>query len=509
MKKDLTLGALTGILLALSFPPFKTGFLAYGALIPFFLLLEDKKGGQAFRWGYITGFLIDLGTLFWIGWVTLPGCIGALLVLPLFFGLYALLHTFIVQRLSDGGYLAVPFLWTAVEYLLSLGETAFPWNYLGYTQSYYRLLIQYAEITSIYGVSFWVVLVNVLLYFIWRQIIQRRLEKRTVLALPVLFLLPVIYGFLAMHTLQATQEKLKVALLQGNVDPFEKWESDSKERNYALYEAMTRLAAEDSPDLFVWPETAMPFYLRSDPEIVDNIHSLTDSMAVPVLTGGLDFDYPADGEYRYYNAAFLFEPNSKRIQHYWKSRLVPFSERVPYKDFFPFNALKSLLYDMKLGIGDYSRGTLADLFEFSTYRVDRHDVKKYRFAVAICYESVFPDIIRKFAREGIDFLAIITNDAWFGKTSAPFQHAQIAVFRAIENRIPIVRCANTGVSCFIDPSGRVYSQTPIFKQKIAIDEITLYGKKTYYARHGNIFAQMACIIAILSVIVALVKTVLK
>ena len=154
MKKNLALSILTGLLFALSLPPFKTGVLAYVALIPFFILLEEKSLKEAFRWGYVTGLFVDIGSLFWIGWVTLPGCIGALLILPFFVALYALLHTFLVQRLSLLAYFFSPFLWSSIEYLQSFGETAFPWNLLGYSQSYYIRLIQYAEYTSVYGVSF-------------------------------------------------------------------------------------------------------------------------------------------------------------------------------------------------------------------------------------------------------------------------------------------------------------------------------------------------------------------
>ncbi len=502
MKKNLTLGLSTGLLLAFSFPPFKTGFLAYVALIPFFLLLEDKHGITAFRWGYLTGLFIDIATLFWIGWVTFPGLIGALLVLPVYIGFYALLHTFLIRRLNAGAYIILPFLWTCIEYLQSIGETAFPWNYLGYTQSYYLTFIQYAEYTSVYGVSFWVVLLNVLIFFLWRKWSNLTLRRVLFVALLILFFVPFIHGQYVLNSKNQNQKKIKIALLQGNIDPFEKWEKDLYEKNFKVYENLSREAIKQAPDLLVWPETATPFYIRYEQAYLERIRRLIDSTNTALLTGSVDFEYLEDGSYLYYNSALGFEPNLHYIQRYAKMILVPFSERVPYKNYFPFNVLKNLLFDMALGIGDYSKGQDYNIFTFKTKSL--YEKKNYgftyKFAVAICFESVFPNHIRKLIQKGADILIIITNDAWFGKTSAPFQHTQIAVFRAIENRIAIARCANTGVSCFIDDVGHVQKSTPIFKDASIINDVPLRNNETFYMKYGNIFALFTLITTVICIL---------
>jgi apolipoprotein N-acyltransferase len=497
MRRDLTLSLVTGILLALSYPPLRTGLLVYGALIPFFLLLQHKSGLKAFAWGYLTGLFYNCATLYWIGWVTVPGLFGTLLIMPLYAALYALVHTFLLRRLSFLFYAVVPFLWTSVEYLQSFGETAFPWNHLAYTQTYYLPLIQYAEFTSVYGISFWIVTINVVLYLFLKNFQINKKKWIFAVTLVVLFLGPAVYGLIKLQAAGAPQRTIKIALLQGNIDPFEKWAQESLDKNYAVYDRMTHAVLKNKPELVIWPETAIPFYLRHEYEYLDAIHMMADSSKIPIMTGAIDYEEAEDGSFLYYNSAFLFEPFSLRLQRYLKMKLVPFSECVPYRNFYPFRKLKDFLFNLQLGVGDYARGKEHTVF---TIHSKRPDVKgKIRFSVPICFESVFPNTIRNFVVNGADFIAVITNDAWFGKTSAPFQHAQIAVMRAIENRIAIARCANTGISCFIDPYGHVLQHTDIFKEQTLTGEIPLRYETTFFTRYGNIFVN--CVAGVTLVVI--------
>ncbi len=511
MKKNIGLSLLTGILLALALPPFKTGFLAYGALIPFFLLLENKRGGEAFRWGYITGFFTAITTLFWIGWVTAPGLLGVLLVWPLYIGLYAFLHTFLLARLENLAYAIVPFIWVSIEYFQSLTELAFPWNYIGYTQSYYIPFIQYAAYTGVYGVSFWVVLLNVLFFIIWKNFSQRRRTAvAAIIAVVFLFIGPLVHGLSVISPEKESEQKLKVSLIQGNRDPNAKWDGNIYEDNFRIYKELTQKALVEEPDLVIWPETALPFYLRSKPAFITRIHKLIDSSYTTLLTGTMDFVYFKDGSYDHFNSAMLIEPFNPSVQRYNKMKLVPFSERVPYKNYFPFNFLKTALWD--LGIGDFGRGEEATIFsaQFRDSYKRRGSGKdapgnEYKTGVAICYESVFPNHVRKYVNAGANFIIIITNDAWFGKTPAPFQHTQIAVFRAVENRRSIARCANTGVSCFIDRYGRVRKATKIFTEAVATDTLVLNNDLTFYTQYGNLFVIFITVSSSLFMLVALVK----
>ena len=498
MRRNLALGLITGILLALSFPPLKSGFLAYGALIPFFFILEKEKGFQAFRYGYFTGLFIDIATLYWIGWVTIPGCIGALLVLPLFIGLYAWLHTIFIRSKKMYSYFALPFLWTAIEYLQSFGETAFPWNYIGYTQSYYLPLIQNVEYLSVYGTSFWIVLLNILLFLLWKH----RHNRKNVLVFAFVFLaafiIPLVHGFYALKKQPSHNTTLTIALIQGNIDPFEKWDKNLNKRNLEAYEKLSHTVLEDHPDLIIWPETAMPFALRYEPAFLNQIRNFVDSTNTPIMTGTIDYEFFKDGSYKYFNAAMIIRPHDFAIDNYRKMKLVPFSERVPYRNYFPFNFLKNFLYDLELGVGDYSLGQESNVFLFENKSATTDSI--VGFSVPICYESVFPSSVRNFVKNGARFLTIITNDAWFGKTSAPFQHAQIAVFRAIENRTSIARCANTGISCFIDSFGRVTKSTPIFTETVVTGSLTTNTYKTFYTKYGNVFAQIVSLVTLLFIL---------
>lgn len=477
MKKQLALSVLTALILSLSYAPFKTGFLAFFGLIPFFILLESTRGWETFRWSYFTGFCYALGTLYWIGWVTLPGMIGTLLVWPFFITLYGLGHVRLRKRFASRGWALLPFLWVAIEYLQSRSELAFPWNHLGYTQSFYLPWIQYVEYTSVLGVSFWVMGINLILYHgLWLK------QKRTQMAVMLLLMItiPSVHGIWVLST-KEKHEQVSLCLLQGNMDPFAKW-ADDEEKNMILYEGLMKRARSYRPNLYVWPETATPFYLRLEPEYLQRMEAILDSSQAPVLTGSVDAEFEQQGIYRYFNAALLFTGADSVIQRYAKMKLVPFSEKVPYRDYFPFKEIKKLLYDLIWGIGDYSPGDQYTLFRF--YRGH----KRYRFAVPICYESAFPDVVRIFCKKGADFLAVITNDAWFGRTSGPYQHLRIAVFRAIENRIGIARCANTGISGFIDAYGSVSGSTRLFEQAIVTGSVDLRRRTTFYTQHGDLFA---------------------
>jgi apolipoprotein N-acyltransferase len=503
MRRDLTLTLLAAVALALAFPPFRLGFLAYWGVIPFLLLLENKGPAPAFRWGYLTGLLFSLLALYWISWTTLPGAIATIFIHPLYYSLFAVL-LFPMRRLWPTGYLiAVPFLWTAIEYLKSLGDLGFPWLTLGYTQTYYLQLIQYASFTSVYGVSFWVVSLNVLLLAMW----QFRENKRRVFELAAVLLLffaiPYLYSLAVMQRTEEPKEQIRVGMVQGNVDPYQKWEPDFVEKNFQIFERLTRQTAPVKPEVVIWPETATPTWLLHKQEHLQRVRQLAAELEAPILTGIPDYVFLDKEDYRTYNSAALIYGDERPIPTYAKRHLVPFGERVPYEDDIPI--LKDWLAKLEMGEGNWSPGSEIKLFSVEPTAIAGSNgvAQSKHLAAVICFESIFPEEVAAFVRLGADLLVVITNDAWFGRPNVPFwlsggiyQHAQIAIFRAIENRISIARCANTGITMTIDPYGRTRQRAAIFEEAVISDVLPLRREMTFFSRHGHVFSHAVSFVAL-------------
>lgn len=497
------LSLFTAVLLSLSFPPFALGFLAYFALIPFFILLEDLSYKESIRWGYLTGFFTNIGTLYWIGWVTPPGAVAAILYLPIYSIFYSVLHTFLRQRLgSKYLFICVPFLWTGMEYIRSLGVLGFPWNSLAYTQTYYLSLIQYVSFTSIFGVTFWIVAINVLILALLKDASNKKKVITYLILLILLFLIPWFYGQWVIPNEELdTKEKIRIGLVQGDIDPYLKWDDEFIDENLAIYDSLSNEFDENQLDLIIWPETATPVYLRDSFKYKKAIRQLVDKQNVCLITGTPDYKFLPDRSYMTYNAVFLFTPLTKTVEVYRKLHLVPFGERVPFTDIFPL--LKDFLESLEMGEGNFSPGTEIVSFEVPVLKEkERFKQGSILAPVLICFESMFSELARKFVKNGADILIIITNDAWFGKTSAPYHHAQAAVFRAIENRIPIARCANTGVSAFIDSYGKIIKSTPIFEKATLIQDMQLRKQDTFFTRYGHVFSITVTLLNILPIVVA-------
>ena len=237
-----------------------------------------------------------------------------------------------------------------------------------------------------------------------------------------------------------------------------------------LYHTMSIESMSYDPDLIIWPETAIPVYLNKNIRYRRIIHSLVDSIGVPVLTGMPAADYENDKKW---NSAGFFQPGDEKIQRYNKIHLVAFGEAIPFDDYFPS------LRKLHLGQANWDKGKEPVVFRSPVIPP---------FNVVICFESIFPDLVRKFVLKGAQFITVITNDVWFGPHSSPIQHAMIAVLRAIEFHRPVVRCANTGISMIIDPYGRVVDKTGTFERTILTGVITPGTGQTFYLKYGNIFS---------------------
>ncbi len=482
---------LSGMLLALSFPchpenPLAIlyhGGWAWTALIPLFAALQGCGFKEGFRRGWVTGFTFNLCSLYWVAHTQGggPAVVGGTVLMAAYLGLFIAVFAGLLggsmQRWGRRALLLAPVLWSAQEYLLSLGELGFPWLLLGNTQAVFPALIQYASITGVYGVSFWLALVNVLVFLILAA--PMGIRRRTALlgGLVLWIAGPWVHGRASIPPSSLPGPKMRVALVQPNLSREEKWGPGGLGRSFATLESLSRQAAARNPALLVWPETALPCYLRWRPGCRGRVERLVKDLRIPLLTGASDYG-PSGGEP--YNSAFFASPGHPDLQVYAKMHLVPFGERTPFRDSIPLlRGIDWTALTGDLGPAEFARGREHTLFSHS----------EATFAVLICFESVFPDLARQRVQAGAQLLINITNDSWFGRTAGPYQHAQLAVLRAVENRTSIARCATSGISLFIDPFGRTYQATGIFEPAVRVGDVDVGGGLTFYTRHGDLFAR--------------------
>jgi apolipoprotein N-acyltransferase len=472
-RNDVFLSMATAALLSAAYPPVPAGPLSLIALVPFFFGIEGKRAVPAFRFGYATALVWNLATLYWIAWPTIPGFIGAMVILPLGMAVFSGGMAHLLRSFGWKAWVFAPFLWSATEILSALGPFAFPWNSLAVTLTGIPAWIQHAALAGAPGVSFWIVSVNGLAFAAFRMLSRPRAAASLAAGAAVLALLPLAVGS-RMPAGDASGAAVRVSLAQGNIDPYKKWTPSFIDSNFIVYDRLTREAKRSVPDLVIWPETATPCYLRQRFVYLNWVKFLADSVSAPILTGSPDFEWAGD-TLRSFNAAFLIRPRVWTLDRYCKMKLVPFSERAPFADVIP--AIGKLAMHVSEDIGDYSPGDSVSVFSF----IPRGTGRAARFGVLICFESVFPDLVREFVAKGAEFLVIITNDGWFGDTSGPRQHAAIAVLRAVENRRWIARCANTGISEFIDPFGRVILSTDLNREVLLNGVIRARRDKTPFA----------------------------
>jgi len=501
-KKDILLSLLSGILLIFSFPHFDLEFLAWFALVPLFLSVEGNGLRRSFELGVMTGLISFLGILYWIivavhtyGNVPLipSGLILLLLVayLSLFIGAFAFLTRLIQIRSGLQTVLFAPLLWVGLEYLRTFLLTGFPWAELGYSQYLNLSFIQIADVTGVYGISFVIVLVNATLFALLRQWSKRTFPIREVIFTALILFGLFIYGYLKTEIVarQAIQNPaLKIGLVQGNIDQSVKWDKSFQKETLKTYERLSSIVAEEKPDLIIWPETATPFFFQDAEEYQPMILEIPKKSNAFLLFGAPSYKVEK-GKVNHYNSAYLVSPSGELVGKYDKIHLVPFGEYVPMQRFLFF------IGSLGEGIGDFKPGK--EIFNFS--------LPQGKFGVLICFEIIFPDLCRRFVKGGANFLVTITNDAWFGRTSAPYQHFSMAVFRAVENRVFVARAANTGITGFIDPTGRILREGRIFTEEAISGTIRLSNQKTFYTLYGDIFAWLCTALSILLLVNALIK----
>ncbi len=481
------LAVISGLMLAAAHPPFGLGFLAWIGLVPLLLISLARRPLSAFVWAWAGNMIFHSISLYWLvnhpdlSW---PVWILVAAVLSLFAALPYPLVSVIADRSHGAALVVFPFALAGFEWIGVFDQFAFPWLMLGNSQTAYTSFIQFADLFGVYGVSWWVAGLNAIVAGI---LLRPRSLGRWVTA-AIFIVVPLLYAAKVLPLVSAPKTKpIRIALIQGNVPIEEKWGENMAEWNINLYEAMSREAMAYHPGLIVWPETATPEYVLEVSYYSSKLHDFVDSLGVPVLTGLPTIDLDT-GET--WNSAGLFLPGEETVRLYHKMQLVPFGEAFPYDNIFP--ALRRI----ELGQANWSEGNEYVVFEPPNLP---------RFSTAICFESIFPQRMRRFVAHGSEMLVIITNDAWFGPWASPIQHAMISVLRAVETRRPVVRCANTGISMFVDTAGRITKQTEPFERTIIVDDVYPSNTRTVFVRWGYIFGPLTFIVAILTLLSQLTR----
>lgn len=343
------LSAFSGVLLALSYPPFNLGFLAWFAWLPLWIALEEAGWQHGFRLGYLTGLVFTLGTLNWIAnnsgtswWIAWLSMLGAAAYMALYPGLFGLLLARSGLKLGRRAIWLAPFFWTSLEYLFSYHKSAlgFPWLSLAMSQNLFLPVLQIAEWGGIYLISFWVVLINTLIYQIEFDFRRPRQQLLGWLGVALMLIVTFVTGWWRIRYFnQQSFPTLRVGLIQTNEDPLEKWDYSRKTAQVIQLLQTSGKLARQGAKIIVWPETAVPAHLAYYPRYLKLIRNFVDSHRVSILTGALHHVRHADG-YNFYNSAFFFRPDSTEPEIYSKRRLVPFAERIPLSDRFPM--LKAL-----------------------------------------------------------------------------------------------------------------------------------------------------------------------
>lgn len=485
-------------LFALAFPPFPLVAPAFLCLVPLAVAVarfadEGGHAWQAARTGFWFGILGYGANLYWIAValslftkLAILGYVASLVWLAPFLAA-TVAALFMARRATRWPFaLLLPLVWTASELVLNyLADLAFPWLPLGLSLAHLPVLAQLAELSGVRGASFWIAAIAGLLADAYLLRLERRRALARLAGVAALALLAWGYGLWRMRTI-ALRPVAPVSIVQPDIPQDEKWQQGNQERIVGITAGLTReVLRRDEQRLVVWPEVALPGYIYANAQWRDTLAALAAAEPTPILFGVLDVRFRSAEDYDYFNAAMLSDSTGAvdDSSAYHKGYLVPIVERVPFID--P-RWLAGLKY-----FGGFGRGENPTPMATPIGRV----------GVLICYESVFPQLSRRYRREGAAVLVNITNDAWFGRSLAPYQHHAHLVLRAIENRVGVVRSANTGISGYIDPLGRIRAETPLFVQRTGTYLAETTDVVTPYVRFGDWLGPLSLLATLALVVV--------
>jgi apolipoprotein N-acyltransferase len=491
----------SGVLIALSFPNPGFSFLAWIALIPLLIALEESSPREAFRIGLTCGITAYAAILYWLNivftqyghlpWsVSIPVYLLLVIWLALFYGL----STFIARMGELVGIktaITLPIAWVAFDFIRSFLFSGFAWGMLGHSQFRTLPLIQIADLAGVYGITLLIVLANIVLHRALRAVSGAGVPYPVKSAVILLLLLisTLFYGFSRLNEpLDSRSKPLRVALIQGNIPQDVKWSPEFRQRTVDIYDRLSREAARGGVDLIVWPESAVPFFFQDEPLQAERIRGLAKDLNTWLLFGSPAHELRS-GRSTFLNSAFLLSPTGETVGRADKLHLVPLGEYIPLGKYLTF------INKLVVGIGDFSPGERAVIL----------DAGGTKLGVQVCYEVIFPELARRYVNAGARVLVAITNDAWFGRSSAPYQHLAISTFRAIETRTPLIRAANTGVTAIVDQNGHIRTMTPLFVEAYRTGEVQPGSGRSLYLIIGDAPAWLSVLLTAGVVILVWIK----
>jgi apolipoprotein N-acyltransferase len=505
-KNAFFLPVLSGVLLVLSFPSFSIHQLAWVALVPLLLALTGEESNRIFYPGVVTGMVFFMGTVYWVfhsmyvhGHLPAAASLSLLIILSLYLslytGLFSVLFTYMYRKLHLPALILVPVAWVTLEYARTYILTGFPWSLLGYTQYSFLTLIQISDVTGVYGISFLVAAVNGLIFDLIRHegtgnsrwVLYRHIKTGATM-IAIVMIAVMVYGQVQLKRTDFGKA-IKISVLQGNIDQDKKWDRTHQREVIDTYKNLTLDAVSGQPDLIIWPESALPFIFGYDKDLTNELTDFQKQINSHMLMGSVRIRDSERGRALLSNSVIMLSPGTDAVEVYDKIHLVPFGEYVPMGNLFPF--IKKLV----TAIGDFVKGEEITVMNTPTAKIGN----------LICYEIAFPGLVRKFIDKGANMIVTVTNDAWFGRTSAPYQHFSMAVFRAVENRVPVARAANTGISGFIDSRGRILRKSDIFVKTSLTGEISVGNEESFYTTYGDIFAYICLTMLSLMVMTGIMR----
>jgi len=499
LPRRLGLATLAGVLLAISFPKVAFAPAAFVAIAPLLLSLEGGSRRTGFLCGQVTGTVQGLLVLSWVAEVMHRyGGVGAgvaflltfvlALAFGLFLGAFGALQAHLGLAFGSRALLLAPFVFVACEFLREHLLFGFPWCLLGYSQVDFPEFIQVASFTAVHGVSFLLAASSAGLAHLF--VAKSSFERRMGVTLPALLVSGALaFGHGRLQQPLAGEATLAVGVIQASIPQDQKWDEALLQSNIDAHLALSREAVRREASVVVWPESAVGYELDLYPEVRKQIADFTAKNGVFLLTGNDDREHAPSGAVRSYVGAKLISPAGEIALRYHKMRLVPFGEYLPLpavlNAFLPVRRLVQ-------SVSDFTPGSTP-----STGRAQGVSV-----GVFICYEAIFPSLVRRFPLAGAQVLFNITNDGWYGTSAAPYQHYAMARFRAVENHRFLVRAANTGISAIIDPFGRELARTELMEARALVGDVRSISELTFYARRGDVFAWIVVLVAAIAVLAA-------